>query len=137
MISDNIYSSWRSSNMILMSSIVILLVIATCGAVYRARIINAKSYKNKLKKIAKSAHLDIKLCKENEKEILKIKKQLEKFTHRVAFNLLSVDWILTQQLDLSDKINRTDFKLEKIRELRRRKSPTMTYVTGQPRETLI
>ena len=83
------FSWWSHGKMFLINSIiVILLVIALCGTMYRTRISKAKPNRNKLKKIAKSAHIDNNLCKENKKSILKIKKQIEEFTQRVASHLM-------------------------------------------------
>ena len=122
--------------LVIVAIIVISLLLAACGTWYKAGSCNAKSIKNKLRKIAKSARLDVNLCKENEKSVLKIKKELEKFTQRAAFNLLTLEWILAQQVEIKDKIKATEGKLQKIRELRKRKSPSMTYVS-QSKETLI
>ena len=113
-----------------------LLVLTTCGAIYKSWTSTAKANKSKLKKIAKTAQRKVYQCKNNEKSLMEIKDQLEDFAKRVAFNLHSVDWILTQQLDIKEKIEKTEFNLEKVRE-RKRKSPTVTYVSKASRETLI
>ena len=122
--------------LVIVAIIAISLLLTAGGALYKTGACKAKSTKNKLRKIAKSAQIDVSLCKENEKSILKIKKELEEFTQRVASNLRTVEWILAQQVEIKDNIKKTESKLQKIREVRKRKSPSITYVS-QSKETLI
>ena len=115
--------------------VLILLLLGVCGATYKSRVGKTRANKRKLKKIAKATKHNVNLCQDNEKSLLKVTNQLEEFARRVAFNLHSVDWILTQQLDIKNKIEKAEAGLEKVRGIRKRKNPT--YITSQSKETLI